>query len=113
MDFVKRVATSGDDETELQEPSSSDFSDTSAENFSSDINDLDTFGDFDTLADRVRSHGGGWVLKNNKSYYDQILELTSDAASIQEEKICVLKCQNSMTNAGQMSKMYYERYFAI
>lgn len=69
--------------------------------------------DFDTLADRVRSHGGGWVLKNNKSYYDQILELTSDAASIQEEKICVLKCQNSMTNAGQMSKMYYERYFAI
>lgn len=53
MDFVKRVATSGDDETELQEPSSSDFSDTSAENFSSDINDLDldTFGDFDTLAD--------------------------------------------------------------
>ncbi len=53
MDFVKRVATSGDDETELQESSSSDFSDTSAENFSSDINDLDldTFGDFDTLAD--------------------------------------------------------------
>ena len=53
MDFVKRVATSGDDEAELQEPSSSDFSDTSAENFSSDINDLDldTFGDFDTLAD--------------------------------------------------------------
>ena len=53
MDFVKRVATSGDDETELQEPSSSDFSDTSAENFSSDINDLDldSFGDFDTLAD--------------------------------------------------------------
>ena len=53
MDFVKRVATSGDDETELQEPSSGDFSDTSAENFSSDINDLDldTFGDFDTLAD--------------------------------------------------------------
>ena len=53
MDFVKRVATSGDDETELQEPSSSDFMGTSAENFSSDINDLDldTFGDFDTLAD--------------------------------------------------------------
>ncbi|MDD7704357.1 hypothetical protein [Campylobacter sp.] len=53
MDFVKRVATSGDDETELQESSSSDFSDTSAENFSSDINDLDldSFGDFDTLAD--------------------------------------------------------------
>ncbi|MCI7446466.1 hypothetical protein [Campylobacter sp.] len=53
MDFVKRVATSGDDEAELQESSSSDFSDTSAENFSSDINDLDldTFGDFDTLAD--------------------------------------------------------------
>ena len=53
MDFVKRVATSGDDEAELQEPNSSDFSDTSAENFSSDINDLDldTFGDFDTLAD--------------------------------------------------------------
>ena len=53
MDFVKRVATSGDDETELQEPSSSDFSDTSAENFSSDIGDLDldSFGDFDTLAD--------------------------------------------------------------
>ena len=53
MDFVKRVATSGDDEAELQEPSNSDFSDTSAENFSSDINDLDldTFGDFDTLAD--------------------------------------------------------------
>ena len=53
MDFVKRVATSGDDEAELQEPSSSDFSDTSAENFSSDIGDLDldTFGDFDTLAD--------------------------------------------------------------
>ncbi|MDD0855409.1 midas domain-containing protein [Campylobacter magnus] len=53
MDFVKRVATSGDDEAELQEPSSSDFSDTSAENFSSDINDLDldSFGDFDTLAD--------------------------------------------------------------
>ena len=53
MDFVKRVATSGDDETELQEPNSSDFSDTSAENFSSDIGDLDldTFGDFDTLAD--------------------------------------------------------------
>ena len=53
MDFVKRVAASGDDEAELQESSSSDFSDTSAENFSSDINDLDldTFGDFDTLAD--------------------------------------------------------------
>ena len=53
MDFVKRVATSGDDEAELQEPSSSDFSDTSAENFSSDVDDLDldTFGDFDTLAD--------------------------------------------------------------
>ena len=53
MDFVKRVATSGDDETELQEPSSSDFTGTSAENFSSDINDLDldSFGDFDTLAD--------------------------------------------------------------
>ncbi|MDO2410081.1 hypothetical protein [Campylobacter magnus] len=53
MDFVKRVATSGDDEAELQEPSNSDFSDTSAENFSSDINDLDldSFGDFDTLAD--------------------------------------------------------------
>ena len=53
MDFVKRVATSGDDETELQEPNSSDFMGTSAENFSSDINDLDldTFGDFDTLAD--------------------------------------------------------------
>ncbi|MDD0848162.1 hypothetical protein PTQ35_04940 [Campylobacter sp. 46490-21] len=53
MDFVKRVATSGDDEAELQEPSSSDFMGTSAENFSSDINDLDldTFGDFDTLAD--------------------------------------------------------------
>ena len=53
MDFVKRVATSGDDEAELQESSSSDFSDTSAENFSSDIGDLDldTFGDFDTLAD--------------------------------------------------------------
>nr|WP_321310794.1 hypothetical protein [uncultured Campylobacter sp.] len=53
MDFVKRVATSGDDEAELQEPSSSDFMGTSAENFSSDIGDLDldTFGDFDTLAD--------------------------------------------------------------
>ena len=53
MDFVKRVATSGDDEAELQESSSSDFSDTSAENFSSDINDLDldSFGDFDALAD--------------------------------------------------------------
>ena len=53
MDFVKRVATSGDDETELQEPNSSDFSDTSAENFSSDVGDLDldSFGDFDTLAD--------------------------------------------------------------
>ena len=53
MDFVKRVATSGDDEAELQESSSSDFSDTSAENFSSDIGDLDldSFGDFDTLAD--------------------------------------------------------------
>nr|WP_321322151.1 hypothetical protein [uncultured Campylobacter sp.] len=53
MDFVKRVATSGDDEAELQEPSSSDFTGTSAENFSSDINDLDldSFGDFDTLAD--------------------------------------------------------------
>ena len=53
MDFVKRVATSGDDETELQESSSSDFSDTSAENFSSDVGDLDldSFGDFDTLAD--------------------------------------------------------------
>ena len=51
MDFVKRVATSGDDEAELQEPSSSDFSDTSAEDFSSGINDLDSFGDFDTLAD--------------------------------------------------------------
>ena len=53
MDFVKRVATSGDDEAELQEPSSSDFMGTSAENFSSDINDLDldSFGDFDTLAD--------------------------------------------------------------
>ena len=53
MDFVKRVATSGDDETELQEPSSSDFMGTSAENFSSDVGDLDldTFGDFDTLAD--------------------------------------------------------------
>ena len=53
MDFVKRVATSGDDEAELQESSSSDFSDTSAENFSSDIGDLDldSFGDFDALAD--------------------------------------------------------------
>ena len=53
MDFVKRVATSGDDETELQEPSSSDFMGTSAENFSSDVGDLDldSFGDFDTLAD--------------------------------------------------------------
>nr|WP_321435445.1 hypothetical protein [uncultured Campylobacter sp.] len=53
MDFVKRVATSGDDEAELQEPNSSDFMGTSAENFSSDIGDLDldTFGDFDTLAD--------------------------------------------------------------
>ena len=53
MDFVKRVATSGDDEAELQESSSSDFSDTSAENFSSDVGDLDldSFGDFDTLAD--------------------------------------------------------------
>ena len=53
MDFVKRVATSGDDEAELQEPSNSDFSDTSAENFSSDVGDLDldSFGDFDTLAD--------------------------------------------------------------
>ena len=53
MDFVKRVATSGDDEAELQETSSSDFSDTSAENFSSDVGDLDldSFGDFDTLAD--------------------------------------------------------------
>ena len=53
MDFVKRVATSGDDEAELQESSSSDFMGTSAENFSSDVDDLDldTFGDFDTLAD--------------------------------------------------------------
>ena len=53
MDFVKRVATSGDDEAELQEPSSSDFMGTSAENFSSDVGDLDldSFGDFDTLAD--------------------------------------------------------------
>ena len=53
MDFVKRVATSGDDEAELQESSSSDFMGTSAENFSSDINDLDldSFGDFDALAD--------------------------------------------------------------
>ena len=53
MDFVKRVATSGDDEVELQEPSSSDFMGTSAENFSSDVGDLDldSFGDFDTLAD--------------------------------------------------------------
>ena len=53
MDFLKRVATSGDDEAELQESSSSDFSDTSAENFSIDIGDLDldSFGDFDTLAD--------------------------------------------------------------
>lgn len=53
MDFVKRVATSGDDEAELQEPSSSDFMGTSAENFSSDVDDLDldSFGDFDTLAD--------------------------------------------------------------
>ncbi|MDY5384450.1 MAG: hypothetical protein SPG65_04955 [Campylobacter sp.] len=50
MDFVKRVATSGDDETELQEPSSSDFMGTSAEDFSSGIDDLDSFGDFDTLA---------------------------------------------------------------
>nr|WP_321317102.1 hypothetical protein [uncultured Campylobacter sp.] len=51
MDFVKRVATSGDDEAELQESSSSDFMGTSAEGFSSGINDLDSFGDFDTLAD--------------------------------------------------------------
>ena len=51
MDFVKRVATSGDDEAELQEPSSSDFMGTSAEDFSSGIDDLDSFGDFDTLAD--------------------------------------------------------------
>ena len=50
MDFVKRVATSGDDEAELQEPSSSDFMGTSAEDFSSGIDDLDSFGDFDTLA---------------------------------------------------------------
>ncbi|MDY4830891.1 MAG: hypothetical protein SO164_08825 [Campylobacter sp.] len=50
MDFVKRVATSSDDEAELQEPSSSDFSDTSAEDFSSGIDGLDSFGDFDTLA---------------------------------------------------------------
>ena len=51
MDFVKRVVTSGDDEAELQEPSSSDFMGTSAEDFSSGIDDLDSFGDFDTLAD--------------------------------------------------------------
>ena len=51
MDFVKRVATSGDDETELQEPSSSDFMGASAEDFSSGIYDLGSFGDFDTLAD--------------------------------------------------------------
>ena len=51
MDFVKRVATSGDDEAELQEPSSSDFMGTSAEDFSSGIDGLDSFGDFDTLAD--------------------------------------------------------------
>ena len=50
MDFVKRVATSGDDEAELQEPSSSDFMGTSAEDFSSGIDGLDSFGDFDTLA---------------------------------------------------------------
>ena len=50
MDFVKRVATSGDDEAELQEPSNSDFMGTSAEDFSSGIDDLDSFGDFDTLA---------------------------------------------------------------
>ena len=50
MDFVKRVATSGDDEAELQEPSSNDFMGTSAENFSSGIDDLDSFDDFDTLA---------------------------------------------------------------
>ncbi|MDY5115225.1 MAG: hypothetical protein SPE49_04550 [Campylobacter sp.] len=50
MDFVKRVATSGDDEAELQEPSSSDFMGTSAEDFSSGIDDLDSFDDFDTLA---------------------------------------------------------------
>ena len=50
MDFVKRVATSGDDEAELQEPSSSDFMGTSAEDFSSGIYDLGSFGDFDTLA---------------------------------------------------------------
>ena len=50
MDFVKRVATSSDDEAELQEPSSSDFMGTSAEDFSSGIDDLDSFGDFDTLA---------------------------------------------------------------
>ncbi|MDY4155158.1 hypothetical protein [Campylobacter sp.] len=50
MDFVKRVATSGDDEAEPQEPSSSDFMGTSAEDFSSGIDDLDSFGDFDTLA---------------------------------------------------------------
>ena len=51
MDFVKRVATSGDDEAELQESSSSDFMGTSAEDFSSGIDGLDSFGDFDTLAD--------------------------------------------------------------
>ena len=50
MDFVKRVATSSDDEAELQEPSSSDFMGTSAEDFSSGIDGLDSFGDFDTLA---------------------------------------------------------------
>lgn len=55
MDFVKRVATSGDDEAELQEPSSSDFMGTSAEDFSSGIDDLDSFGDFDTLASQSDS----------------------------------------------------------
>ncbi|MCI6660836.1 MAG: hypothetical protein MSG80_00650, partial [Campylobacter sp.] len=51
MDFVKRVATSGDDEAKLQEPSDSDFTGASAEDFSSGIYDLGSFGDFDTLAD--------------------------------------------------------------
>ncbi|MDY3667949.1 MAG: hypothetical protein SO039_00095, partial [Campylobacter sp.] len=60
MDFVKRVATSGDDEAELQEPSSSDFMGTSAEDFSSGIDDLDSFGDFDTLAnDDLASQSDG------------------------------------------------------
>ena len=68
MDFVKRVATSGDDEAELQEPSSSDFMGTSAEDFSSGIDDLDSFGDFDTLAnDDLASQSDGTSKPSDES----------------------------------------------